>query len=125
MPFFSPLSKTAPEFDRNLRWPIVGQLYVALFIGPISGGFLGGLIAPHWGAFLIGLWVGIGLAILNAWLTDRFVDAWVARNQRLLLRAVPRILVHVAVLAWTLSLSAAAMRAPFVIFGISIPPYTR
>jgi len=123
MPFFSPLSKTAPAFDRNLRWPIIGQLYVALFMGPISGGFLGGLIAPHFGALPIGLCEGIGLAILNGWLCDRYVDSLIARNQRFLLAAVPRILVHVAAFIWVLFISAVAMLAPFAVFGISVPPY--
>jgi len=123
MPFFRPLSKTAPDFDRSLRWPISGQAYVAVFMGPISGGFLGGLIAPHWGALVIGLWVGIGLAIFSGWLNDRFLDPWIARHQRSFLRVVPCILVHLATFAWAIFISAAAMLAPFAVFGISVPPY--
>ena len=123
MPFFRPLSKTAPGYDRNLRWPISGLAYVAVFMGPISGGFFGRLLVPHLGGVMTGLWEGIGLAILSGWLNDRYLDPLIARNQRLFLRAAPRILAHIAAFAWALLISAVAMLAPFAVFGISLPPY--
>jgi hypothetical protein len=69
----SKLKNIPPGYDPNRRWPINGQAYVAMFMGPISGGLLGGIFTPHWGAVAIGLLTGIGMAFLNGWLIDRFL----------------------------------------------------
>jgi hypothetical protein len=123
MSFFKPLRKTAPEFDPRLPWPLDGTAYVAMFMGPISAGFMGGLFAPHLGSLPIGLVVGLGLAFLNAWLNDLFIDSWVARHQRFL-RPIPfRILINLIAFVWSLVLSGAAMLAPFAVFGSPLPPY--
>ncbi len=117
MPFFRPLSKTAPGLDQKLPWPICGQVYVAIFMGPISAGFFGGLFAPHFGTVPIGLFTGIGWALINGWLCDRYLDALIARNQKFLQPLILRILTNILLFAWALFISAIAMLAPFVAFG--------
>ena len=119
LPFFKPLSKTAPGFDwSQQRWPISGQVYVAMFMGPISGGLFGGIFAPHFGAMGIGLVVGLGVSFINALLFDRFVDSWVARNRKVFQRGMTSLLANVAGFSWAVLLSAVAMLAPFAAFGI-------
>ena len=116
MPFFRPLSKTAPAFDRNLPWPINGLAYVALFMGPMSAGFFGGMHTPHWGAAGVGLLLGVGISFLNGWLSDRFLDPWIGRNQRYFRPCILRVLTNIAAFAWAFLLSGISMLAPFVLF---------
>jgi hypothetical protein len=120
MPFFRPLSETAPDFDRNLPWPIDGLAYVALFIGPISAGPLVGMLTSHWGAAGVGLLLGIGISFLNGWLTDRFLEPWIARNQTYFQRGIPRVLANIAAFVWAFILSGVSMLAPFAFFGSSL-----
>jgi hypothetical protein len=120
MPFFRPLSETVPDFDRNVPWPIGGLAYVAAFMGPISAGPLIGVVTFHWTAAGVGLLLGIGISLLNGWLTDRFLEPWIARRQRLFQRGTPRILANIAAFAWASFLSGLSMLAPFVLFGSSL-----
>jgi hypothetical protein len=62
--------------------------------------------------------VGIGIALINAWLSDKFLDPWVARFQRPLQKGIPRVLVNIGVFAWAIALCALSMIAPVVLLGI-------
>ena len=117
MPFFRPLSKTAPGYNRNLPWPLHGLAYVASFMGPISAGPFAGLIAGDWIAAVIGLVLGIAITLLNGSLTDRFLEPLIARYQKLLCRGLAHIIVNVFAFAWAFALSGLAMYGPILIFG--------
>ena len=119
MPFFRPLSKTAPGFHRDRPWPIDGLAYVAAFMGPISGGPLSGMITGHWAIAGVGLLAGIIIALAHGWLSDRFFDPWIAGNQQYLLGLMPRVVVNIVAFSWAVLLSALAMFAPFALFGSS------
>src|SRR5687768_11000220 len=122
MPFFRSLSDTAPQADRNLRWPIDGLAYVIAFMGPLSAGPIVGLFARDWRALGMGLLIGIGITFLNAWFSDLFIDPWIARFQGALQRGTPRVMANVAAFAWAVALSAVSMIAPFaVVAGASVP----
>lgn len=115
MPFLRSLNVTAPKADRNLRWPVVGLVYVAAFMGPLSAGPLVGILIRDWRAVAIGLPMGIAITFLNAWLSDRFLDPFFARYQKYLQKVVPRILINIAAFAWAFFISALAMYSPPVI----------
>jgi|SRR5579862_596200 len=112
MPFF----RSAPDRDRNLPWPIHGLAYVALFMGPISAGLTGGLLAGCWG-IIAGLLLGIGISLLNALLMDKFLEPLIARHQKHLYRGIAYAFVNIIAFAWAFALSGLAMCAPFLIFG--------
>ncbi len=117
MPFFRPLSETAPGYDRNLPWPIGGLAYVAVFMGPISAGLFAGVVVRHWVAAAVGLLLGMGISLLNALLMDRFLEPRIAKHQRQLYRGMARVCLNVIAFAWALALSGLAMLAPLVLFG--------
>jgi hypothetical protein len=117
MPFLHSLNRTAPERNPDLPWPISGLFYVSAFMGPISAGPLVGVLTRDWRAAGVGLLLGIGIAFLNAWLSDRFVDPWIARFQSSLRRGVPWVLANTGAFAWAFALSALAMVAPVAVLG--------
>src|SRR4051812_17336844 len=104
MPFLRSLAETAPKYDRNLEWPIVGMAYIIAFLGPMSTGPMIGILIRDWRAAIIGLLMGVGITFLNAWLSDRLFDAWIARFQRPLHKGFPRFLANVAAFGWGISL---------------------
>ena len=120
MPFLRSLSETAPNGDRNLRWPIDGLAYVVAFMGPLSAGPIVGVITRDWRAIAIGLAMGIAITLLNAWLNDKFMDPWIARFQRPLQKGMPRALANIAAFAWAIVLCALSMLGPIAILGITI-----
>jgi predicted lipid-binding transport protein (Tim44 family) len=120
MPFFRPLSETAPRADRNLPWPIVGLSYVVTFMGPMPAGLMIGTLARDWLVSIVGLMIGIGITFLNGWLMDKIIDPVVAKFQRSLLKRFPYILVNIAAFVWAITLCALSMLAPLVLFGTSI-----
>jgi hypothetical protein len=125
MPFLRSLSETAPNGDPNLRWPIDGLAYVVAFMGPLSAGPIVGVLAGDWRAVAIGLPVGIAITFLNAWLSDKFIDPWIARFQRPLQNGMPRALANIAAFAWAIVLCALSMLAPVAILGSAVPIWTR
>ena len=120
MPFLRSLRETAPNGDRNLRWPIDGLAYVVAFMGPLSAGPIIGVLARDWRAVGIGLLTGVGITFLNAWLSDKFLDPWIARFQRHLQRGMPRVLANIAAFAWAVALCAISMLAPIGVFGSAV-----
>jgi hypothetical protein len=120
MPFLRSLNETAPNGDSNLRWPIDGLAYVAAFMGPLSAGPIVGVLARDWRAVAIGLVVGIAITFLNAWLSDKFMDPWIARFQRPLQKGMPRVFANIAAFAWAIVLCAVSMLAPVAILGSAI-----
>src|SRR5207244_1880167 len=111
---------TAPKADRDLPWPIDGLAYVVAFMGPLSAGPIIGALARDWRALVIGLLMGIGITFLNAWLSDRFLDPWIARIQRLLQKRMPRVLANLAAFAWAITLCALSMLAPIAVLGSAV-----
>jgi hypothetical protein len=118
MPFLRPLDITAPNGNRDLPWPIDGVAYVVTFMCPILAGPMIGFLRRDWREMAIGLPAGLAIAFFNAWLNDRYVDAWIAKFQTPLQNRIPRILANLAAFAWALALSAISMLAPFAILGI-------
>ena len=117
MSFFRPLSKTAPEFDRRLPWPIDGLAYVAMFMSPIAAGPLVGALTFHWGAAGVGLLIGICISCLNGWLTDRFIEPWIGRNQGLFQPRTCRVLANGAAFSWAFLLGGVSMFTPLALFS--------
>ena len=120
MPFLRSLNDTAPKGDRDLPWPIDGLAYVAAFMGPISAGPIIGALARDWRALVIGFLMGIAITLLNAWLSDRFLDPWIARFQRPLQKGMPRFLANLAAFAWAITLCALSMLAPIAVLGSAV-----
>jgi hypothetical protein len=102
MPFLRPLNKTAPNADRDLKWPIHRLAYVAAFMGPLSAGPIIGALARDWPAAVIGLLMGIGITFLSASLSDRFLDPWISKFQRPLQKGMPQVLANIAAFAWAM-----------------------
>jgi len=117
MPFLRSLDDTAPKGDRKLSWPIHGLAYMIAFMGPLGAGPGIGLLIGGWPALAIGLLMGTGITFLNAWLSDRFLDPWIARFQRPLQKGIPRILANIAAFAWAIALCALSMLAPIAVLG--------
>jgi hypothetical protein len=120
MPFLRSLNETAPGGVRDLPWPIDGITYVAAFMGPMCAGPIIGIFARDWRISLLGLPLGIGITFLNAWLSDKFVDPWIAKYQRPLQKRIPRVFVNIAAFTWAVALTAVAMLAPLAILGGSV-----
>ncbi len=120
MPFLRSLNETAPNGDRNLRWPIYGLAYVAAFMGPVSAGPIIGVFAGDWRAIAVGLPAGVAITLLNAWLSDKFMDPWIARFQKPLHKGIPRALANIVAFAWAIMLSALSMLAPVAILGSAV-----
>ena len=120
MPFLRSLNHTAPKAEPDLPWPIDGLAYVAAFMGPLSAGPIIGALARDWRALVIGLLMGVGITFLNAWLSDRFLDPWIARFQRPLQRGMPRVLANIAAFAWAITLCALSMLAPIAVLGSAV-----
>ena len=64
--------------------------------------------------------MGIGITFLNAWLSDRFIDPWIAKFQRPLEKGVPRILANIGAFGWAVALSAISMLAPVAVLGSAL-----
>ena len=120
MPFLRSLNDTAPQRDSTLPWPINGLAYVSAFMGPLSAGPIVGALGRDWRAAAVGLLVGICVTLLNAWLSDRFIDPFVARFQPLLQKGMPRVLANIAAFAWAIVLCALSMLAPVAILGSDV-----
>jgi hypothetical protein len=120
MPFLRSLNQTAPKAERDLPWPICGLACVAAFMGPLSAGPIVGALARDWRVAALGLLMGIGITFLNAMLSDRFFDPWIARFQSPLQKNLPRVLANVAAFAWAVTLCAVAMLAPLAVFGSTV-----
>ncbi len=120
MPFLSSLNHTAPKAERDLPWPINGLAYVAAFMGPLSAGPIIGALARDWRALVIGLLMGVAITFLNAWLSDRFIDPWIASFQRPLQRGMPRVLANIAAFAWAITLCGLSMLAPITVLGSAV-----
>jgi hypothetical protein len=120
MPFLRPLDQTAPNAGPDLPWPIDGLAYVAAFLGPMSAGLMIGALTLDWRAFAIGLPMGIAIAFLNAWLSDKFVDPCIANFQRSLQKGMPWVLANIAAFAWGIILCALSMLSPVVILGSAV-----
>jgi len=120
MPFLRSLHETAPKGDHNLPWPIDGLAYVAAFMGPLSLGPIIGVLVRDWRASAIGLLIGIGITFLNAWLSDKFLDPWIAKFQRPLQESILRLVANIVAFAWVFLLCALSMLAPVVVRGNAI-----
>jgi len=120
MPFLRLLNHTAPNAERDLPWPINGLAYVAAFMGPLSAGPIIGALARDWRALVIGLLMGVAITFLNAWLSDRFIDPWIASFQRPLQRGMPRVLANIAAFAWAITLCGLSMLAPITVLGSAV-----
>lgn len=120
MPFLRSLNNTAPKADRNLPWPIDGLAYVVAFMGPISAGPILGMLTRDWRAFVIGSLTGVGITFLYAWLSDKFLDPWIARFQRPLQKGMLRILANIAAFSWGIILCALSMLAPITFLGSAV-----
>ena len=120
MPFFRPLNITAPNADPGLPWPIDGLPYVIAFIGPLSAGPMIGAFARDWRAGAVGLLMGAVITFLNAWLSDRFLDPFIARFQKTLQKRPIRILANIAAFAWAIALCALSMLTPIILLGSTI-----
>jgi len=95
-----------------------------MFMGPLSAGPLIGVMTGDWRAIAIGLLTGIAITFLNAWLSDRWLDPWIAKFQRPLQSGIPRLLANIAGFAWAIALCALSMLAPMMVLGITILPET-
>lgn len=120
MSYFLSLKLTAPKADPGLSWPIDGLSYVIAFMGPLSAGPIVGMITRDWGAVAIGMLAGVGITLLNAWWSDRFVDPWIGRHQERLQKVAPRILTNIVAFAWAVILCALSMCAPIVVLSNSL-----
>ncbi len=120
MPFIRSLKFTAPKADPNLVWPIDGLSYVIAFLGPLSAGPIIGSITRDWRAVAVGFLSGVVIVFLNAWLSDKFVDSWIARFQGRLQKGAPRILANIVAFAWAIILCALSMFAPVAVLGSSL-----
>jgi hypothetical protein len=117
VPFLRPLSDTAPDRDIRLPWPIYGLAYVIAFMGPLCAGPIIGTLSRDWRAAGVGLLIGICVTFLNAWLSDRFIDPFIASLQPLLQNSLPRVLANIAAFAWAIILCGVSMLAPLAILG--------
>jgi hypothetical protein len=115
MPFLRSLSQTAPAYNPELEWPIDGLAYVVAFMCPLCGSPAVGLITDRWLGLTVGLIVGTGITLGQAWLSDRFIDPWVARFQVPLLKGTPRALINIAAFSWGIALSALSVYATLAI----------
>ena len=120
MPLLRSLKDTAPEADPGLAWPIHGMAYVIAFMGPLSAGPIMGILTRDWRTVITGILLGIGITFLNAWLSDRFLDAWIARFQQPLQSGMPRLLANIMAFIWAIGLSALSMMAPIAILGAGV-----
>ena len=121
MPFFRPLRETAPDYDRNLPWPIHGLAYVPAFMGPMSAGLYGGVATGRGAAAVVGLLLGVGITLLNGLLMDRVLEPLIARHQKHLCRGITRVFVNTIAFAWAFVLCGLAMLAPVLLFGLRTP----
>lgn len=117
MPFAHPPDKSAPETNPELLWPIHGLAYVIAYIGPMSAGLIVGILLRNWRAALLGLATGMGIAILNTWLCDRFLERRIVAIQGRLQTGAPRVLVNLVAFAGAAALCALSMLAPIVLLG--------
>jgi hypothetical protein len=75
------------------------------------------MLVRDWRAAVLGLPIGIAIAFLNCWLSDRFLDPLIAEFQGALQKVLPMVIVNLVAFAWALALSALSMLAPVVILG--------
>ncbi len=81
-----------------------------------------GAISRDWLAAVAGLLIGIGVAFLNAWVFDRFINPLISKFQCTLVSRARRVIINIAAFAWAFVLSGLAMLAPLIIFGSRILP---
>src|SRR5271156_4551474 len=120
MPFLRSLNQTAPNGDPDLPWLIDGLAYVVAFMGPMTAGPVIGLLARDWRACAIGFPMGIAITFFHAWLSDKFVDSYIAKFQRSLQKGMPWVLANVAAFAWAIALTALSMLSPVAILGSAV-----
>lgn len=101
------------------RGGLRGRVHGAPGGGAIGGYVLhvSGVLTGEWRALAIGLLMGISITFLNAWLSDRFLDPWIARFQRPLQKSIPRIFANIAAFAWAIALCALSILAPIAVLG--------
>jgi uncharacterized membrane protein len=109
MPFFRSLSETAPGYPDDVPWPISGLPYVIAFMGPFCGGIVAGATTGTWLGALVGLLVGATTTLLNAWLSDTFIDRWLAKFHVPLNRTLPRVCINIVGFSWAIGLCAFSM----------------
>jgi hypothetical protein len=117
MAFLQPLSKTAPEYRKELPWPIDGLAYVVALAGPLCGAASAGLLTKTWTGAFVGVTVGAAITLAHAWLSDTFIDPWVARFQVTLNRRMPWVFINVLAFSWAIALSAVAMFGTWAILA--------
>src|SRR5437867_10865571 len=111
----------APSYSnrsfRGIVWASYpnGSLVSIVRTDPWSLSLFIGALARDWRALAIGLLMGIGITFLHAWLSDKFLDPWIARFQRPLQNGLPRILANIVAFAWAFTLSALSMLAPITV----------
>lgn len=100
MPFFRSLNQTAPAYKEEIPWTVTGLAYTAAFMGPLSVGPVAGLITETWLGVLVGFIVGTAITLAHAWLTDSFIDQWIARFQTPLNRTKLRLGINIIAFGW-------------------------
>jgi hypothetical protein len=115
MPFLRSLKQTAPGYPADIPWPIHGLAYVITFMGPLSGGIVAGLITGTGLGVLVGLIVGAMTTLAHAWLSDTFIDAWIAKFQASLNHTTSRVFLNVVAILWAIALCAISMLATWAI----------
>jgi hypothetical protein len=115
MPFFRSLDQTAPAYPDDIPWPIDGLAYVVAFMGPFCGGIVAGATTRTWLGALVGLIVGATTTLLHAWLSDRFIDRWVATFQVPPNRTKLRVCINILAFSWAIGLCAFSMLATWAI----------
>jgi hypothetical protein len=123
MPFFRSLDQTAPAYPDDIPWPIDGLVYVVAFMGPFCGGIVAGATTRTWSGALVGLIVGATTTLLHAWLSDRFIDRWVAKFHVTLNRPRLRVCINIVAFSWAIGLCAFSMLATWaILFRVDIFP---
>jgi hypothetical protein len=115
MPFLRSLDQTAPDSNKEIPWPIDGLAYVIAFGGPLPGGVGAGLYTGGWLGLAVGVVVGAGITFGHAWLSDAFIDRWIARFQVPLIRPLPRVLINIVAFVWAIALCALSIVATLTI----------
>ena len=117
MPFFRSLTETAPNYNKELPWPINGLAYVIAFSCPLCGSLLAGVITRTWTGALVGVVVGTAVTLAFGWLSDTFIDPWVAKCQVTLNRRMPWLFMNILALSCAVVLCAIAMLLTWAILA--------
>lgn len=89
-------------------------------MGPIAGGPLIGFLLMNKVAFAIGLPVGIGITLIHAWFSDRYLDPLIEAHQKRFAQGFGWWMVNIVAFAWALILSAFSMMIPWLILGDAV-----